>query len=252
MTSLDVRLIPILDDNYVFFIVRADSKSCVVVDPGEAQPVLDFLVKQNLILEAILLTHHHPDHTGGVLALKERFKIPVYAPLKNKLQIPYATDYVVEGQKLSLINGHLELNTFELPGHTLGHVAYFESYNNWLFSGDVLFGLGCGRLFEGTFAQAYESLKRIKNLPHETLVFCTHEYTEANLRFCKSLTAVESPAFSKRASELSAYEQLLIQKRNANLPSVPLNLGVEKEVNPFLLAENIEQFTFIRDLKNRR
>lgn len=252
MSSLDVRMLPIFDDNYVFLIIHPDSKTCVVVDPGDAEPVQEYLTAQGLTLETILLTHHHLDHIGGARNLKEHWKVPVYAPQKNQTQIPFATDFVVDGQSLTMLNGNLQLEILELAGHTLGHIAFFEPRKNWLFSGDVLFGLGCGRLFEGTFAQGYESLKRIKNLPNETLVYCTHEYTESNLRFCKSLTPTESPAFSKRINEFKTYENLLRQKRDAHLPSVPLNLGIEKAVNPFLLAEDLEQFTFLRDLKNRR
>lgn len=242
MSSLDVKLLPIFNDNYVFVIVRSDSKACVVVDPGDAQPVQDYLQKQNLILEAILLTHHHDDHIGGALELKEQWNIPVYAPLKNKTQIPFATNFLVEGDSLSLLGENLKLQVSELPGHTLGHIAFFEPHKKWLFSGDVLFGLGCGRLFEGTFAQGYESLQRIKTLPNETRVYCTHEYTESNLRFCKSLNL---------SNELSIYEEQLFKARNAGLPSVPLNLGIEKTVNPFISAENLERFTYLRDLKNR-
>ena len=243
MSFLDVRIIPIFTDNYVFVTVRADSKTCVVIDPGDAAPVQNFLIDQGLTLEAIVLTHHHPDHIGGALKLKEIWNVPVYAPKKNKIQISFATDFVVEGQSLQLLSGDLNLETLELSGHTLGHVGFFEPHKKWLFSGDVLFGLGCGRLFEGTFAQGYESLQRIKSLPDETLVYCTHEYTEANLRFCKSLT--------QGTPELDAYEELLIQKRAVHLPSVPLNLGIEKRVNPFLFADNLERFTYLRDLKNR-
>lgn len=243
MSAIDVQILPIFTDNYVFVITRADSKTCVVVDPGDAAPVHDYLIAQDLTLEAIILTHHHPDHIGGALKLKDIWKVPVFAPLKNKVQIPFATDYVIEGQSIKILDGDLNLETLELPGHTLGHVGFFEPNKKWLFSGDVLFGLGCGRLFEGTFAQGFESLQRIKYLPNETLVYCTHEYTGSNLRFCKTI--------SQNTPELDTYEKLLIQKRTANMPSVPLNLGIEKRVNPFLFADNLERFTFLRDLKNR-
>lgn len=243
MSFLDVQIIAIFEDNYVFVIIHHDSKTCVVVDPGEAGPIQQYLVDQSLTLNAILLTHHHPDHIGGAHELKNIWNVPVYAPLKNKSQISFATDFISEGQLITLLDKNLQLEVLELPGHTLGHIAFYEQNRNWLFSGDVLFGLGCGRLFEGTFAQGYESIHRIKNMPDETLVYCTHEYTEANLRFCKSLS-LDRP-------DLKNYEDLLIQKRKLNLPSVPLNLKNEKTVNPFLLAKDLEQFTFLRDLKNR-
>lgn len=243
MSFLDVQLLPIFNDNYVFMITRPKSKTCVVIDPGDAHPVQQYLIEHKLTLEAIILTHHHPDHIGGALELKEQWNIPVYAPLKNLLQIPFATDFVVEGNSLVLLNKDLNLETLELPGHTLGHVAFFERGKNWLFSGDVLFGLGCGRLFEGTFLQGFDSLQRLKNLPSETRVYCTHEYTEANLHFCKSL--------NQNTNDLKSYEDALLQKRAVNIPSVPLNLGIEKTTNPFLLAKDLEQFTFLRDLKNR-
>ncbi|MBC7466968.1 MAG: hydroxyacylglutathione hydrolase [Bdellovibrio sp.] len=242
MTSLDVRLLPIFDDNYVFFITRPESKTCVVVDPGDAAPVQDYLEKHGLTLQAILLTHHHNDHIGGALELKQRWNVPVYAPLKNQAQIPFATDYLSEGQRVSLLDGQFNLEVLELPGHTLGHIAFFERERKWLFSGDILFGLGCGRLFEGTFEQGFETMQRVKALPDETLVYCTHEYTEANLRFCKRL-----PAFA----DLKSYEDTLVSKRRAGQPSVPLKLDTEKAVNPFLLAADVERFTELRKLRNQ-
>lgn len=242
MSSLEVIMIPIFNDNYVFVIRHTDLKTCVVVDPGDAKPVQDYLSKHKLTLEAILLTHHHDDHIGGALELKEHWNVPVYAPLKNKTQISFATNYLVDKDSLSLLRNNLNLKVSELPGHTLGHIAYFEPNEKRLFSGDVLFGLGCGRVFEGTFAQAFESLQTIKSLPDETLVYCTHEYTETNLRFCKKLESTD---------QLSNYENSLMKKRNAHLPSVPLSLEVEKNVNPFLVAQDLERFTFLRELRNR-
>lgn len=242
MTSIDVKLLPIFDDNYVFFITRLESKTCVVVDPGDAAPVQDYLEKNGLTLRAILLTHHHDDHIGGALELKQRWHVPVYAPLKNQAQISFATDYLSEGQSITLLDKNLKLQVLELPGHTLGHIAFFEPQYKWLFSGDVLFGLGCGRLFEGTFTEGYETMQRVKALPDETLVYCAHEYTETNLRFCKRLTTF---------ADLSAYEKDLIAKRNLGRPSVPLKLLTEKSVNPFLLATDVEQFTTLRKLRNQ-
>lgn len=242
MKSLDVKILPILDDNYVFVITYLQSKDCVVIDPGVALPVVTFLEKQGLNLRAILLTHHHGDHIGGALELKQLFNVPVFAPLKNRDQISFATDYLSEGQTVNLLEDKLTFEILELPGHTLGHIAFYEEKQNWLFSGDVLFGLGCGRLFEGTFTQAFESLQRLKALPDETLIFCTHEYTEANLRFCQRL-----PFFA----DLKNYENDLILKRNAAHPSVPLSLGVEKTVNPFLQAKDVARFAELRTLRNQ-
>lgn len=241
MSFLAVKLIPILKNNYVFVIVNNLTKSCLVIDPGEAEAVQSYLIQNKLKLEAILITHHHQDHIAGVAKLKADLNIPVYAPLKNKSQIIEATYFVQHDQELLFFDNAIKLKVLGLPGHTLGHVAFYEPQFNWLFSGDVVFGLGCGRLFEGTFLQAFESLQTIKCLPDSTLIFCTHEYTEANLEFCKSLEKID---------DLCRYEKELVEKRKSNLPSVPLLLGHEKMANPFLLANNLSQFISLRERRN--
>lgn len=245
-----VELLPIFEDNYVFVLVDRASSSALVVDPGESSAAIDFLTSHDLKLKGILLTHHHPDHIGGVQELKARFSCPVYAPLKNKTQIPFADHYVQEADSIHLAPFSFQI--MELPGHTLGHVAYWEPQHQWLFSGDVLFGLGCGRLFEGSFAQAYTSLQRIKNLPPESLVFCTHEYTERNLQFCRILSSEDNTPLLGNAEALDQYASDLRTKRSQQRPSVPLVLSAEISANPFLMAQDEEQFRYLRELRNRQ
>lgn len=250
MLPLRVELIPIFEDNYVFILVDEGLRHAWVIDPGETSAVADFLRAKDLSLKGVLLTHHHNDHVGGARELQSLFSAPIYAPLKNKTQIPYAQIYVREGDKIKQAN--FELSVLELPGHTLGHVAYWSESTKWLFSGDVVFGLGCGRLFEGTYEQMYQSLQRIKDLPTETLIYCTHEYTEANLQFCKMLSLHDDSPITGGDENLELYENELKNRRSLGLPSVPLKLDIEKRVNPFLLARNLQQFTYLRELKNKQ
>lgn len=249
-TNLDwkVKILPIFTDNYVFLIQQNTTNHVIVVDPGEAEGVKNFLTKNSLKLTSIILTHHHQDHIGGVAALKDDYPAAkIYAPLKNKNEIPDADFYVQQGQSLVIEN--LTFEVLELPGHTLGHLAYWCKEQNWLFSGDVLFGLGCGRLFEGTFSQMFESLKAIKSLPQSTNIFCTHEYTETNLRFCDQIIQQQSE-FLIPQDQLKSYAADLRQKRNQGLPSVPLSLATELKTNPFLRASTVEQFTEVRSRRN--
>lgn len=250
MNDYKVELLPIFDDNYIFALTSANHRELVVVDPGESAAVEDYLRTQGLQLKAILLTHHHADHIGGAQELQQKFQCPVYAPLKNKKQIPFADIYLQEGDQVALEPWTFEV--MELPGHTLGHIVFWEEQRRWLFSGDVLFGLGCGRLFEGTFEQAFQSLKRICTLPDETLIYCTHEYTEANLRFCKILSPQDNTPLTGNDEILELYENQTVSKRSLGLPTVPLRLSLEKQVNPFLLAKDVEQFRYLRELRNRQ
>ncbi|QLY24022.1 hydroxyacylglutathione hydrolase [Bdellovibrio sp. KM01] len=245
-----VELIPIFEDNYVFCLIDDNNQEALVIDPGESSKTSNYLKENNLKLTGVLLTHHHNDHVGGVRSLISEHPAPVYAPMKNKSQIGSADTWVAEGHTVRV--GPFEFQVLELPGHTLGHVAYWEPKFKWLFSGDVLFGLGCGRLFEGTYEQAYESLQRIKKLPEETLVYCTHEYTESNLTFCNMLSNLDDSPITGDSEELEMYANQLLSRREMNLPSVPLKLSVELRVNPFLLAKSVAQFTYLRDLRNKQ
>jgi hydroxyacylglutathione hydrolase len=247
--TVRVELLPIFEDNYVFVIVDSAAKEALVIDPGESSATIKYLSENNLKLRGILLTHHHNDHIGGAQNLKKEFATTIYAPLKNKSQIPFADIYLKDGDAVDFDNLHFDV--MALPGHTIGHVAFYNPAKRWLFSGDVLFGLGCGRLFEGTPEQGYESLQKIKTLPPQTLVYCAHEYTETNLQFCKMLGMYDDSPILGGDEDLELYENELSSKRELNIPSVPLKLFIELKCNPFLLAKNVTQFAYLRDLRNR-
>lgn len=219
-----VEKIPILKDNFIF--VFYNDEQAWVVDPGDSSPVLKFLYKKSLKCAGILLTHHHWDHIDGVSGILEKYPCSVYAPFKNKSQISTATHFLTDGERLK-ISG-LEVEVWELPGHTLGHIAFWVPAEQWLFSGDVLFALGCGRLFEGSFEQMFKSLQRIKALPDSSAIYCTHDYFSINSRFCLNLKI-----------DLKNY-----------LSVHPLLLGQEKKFNPFLTAESVDEFRMIREKRN--
>ncbi len=218
--------IPIFQDNFVFVI--HNTKDAIVVDPGEPLAVMEYLNKFQLKCQMILITHHHADHIDGVLELKNKFLCPVYAPLKNQLQLDQlATDWVKEGDVVMFQD--LKFEVLELPGHTLGHIAYSLLQQKWIFSGDVLFALGCGRLFEGSFEKMFKSLQKIKALDNRTLIFCTHDYFSNNQRFCL-----------KENISFQGYR-----------PVHPLLLEQEKKFNPFLMAADVPSFQRVREKRNQ-
>lgn len=218
---LEIIPIPAFQDNYIWLLKRG--AHAAVVDPGDAAPVIATLKDLSLTLDAILITHHHSDHIGGVAELLKHWpKTNVYAPKREQYNFPHQA--VGESDVVQLKTLNLDLTVMETPGHTLGHVVYYGA--NMLFCGDTLFGAGCGRLFEGTPEQMYHSLQRLAKLPKNTAVYCTHEYTEHNLRFARSLD-LGNAALAMRQVDAAAL-------RLAGKPTLPSNIGLELETNPFL------------------
>ena len=217
----EISLIPAFKDNYIWLL--HSGRRAFVVDPGDAAPVEARLAAEGLQLEGILITHHHADHQGGVGELSARWQPKVYAPAGES--ITGRTHPLTGGECIDVLGQPLEV--LAVPGHTLGHLAYYAP--GVLFCGDTLFGAGCGRLFEGTPGQMADSLDRLGSLPDETLVYCAHEYTEMNLRFVLAVDP-DNPALQARCRKVA-------ELRAAGKPTVPLTLGEEKATNPFLRCD---------------
>ncbi len=224
-----VSAIKAFKDNYIWLINQ--DMNGVLVDPGDAQPVFKYLKDNPLNINVILITHKHHDHMGGVKEISDRFpNIKIYAP-KNSI---FCFDYhgLVEGDSVEIDNMNLKFNVLETPGHTDDHIVFYN--DDALFCGDTLFGCGCGRLFEGTAEEMFNSLQKIKGLRQSTKVYCAHEYTLDNIRFAMSLKKNNS-LLNRRFDE----DRL----KSITLPST---IKVELETNPFLLARNSEEFKSIR------
>lgn len=223
-TGLSVLTVPAFKDNYLWLI--HDGTNAAVVDPGEAAPIRAALAANKLRLTAILLTHHHADHIGGVPDLLEEWQVPVFGPRNDGIEV--VSEPLGQGDQIMVPGIDLALEVIDVPGHTLGHIAYVrrDDEAHWLFCGDTLFGAGCGRLFEGTPAQMADSLERLAALPDDTLVYCAHEYTMSNLRFAQ---AVEPDNV-----ELAARVKADGAKREVEQPTIPSTIGLEKATNPFL------------------
>ena len=223
---MNLSALPAFADNYIWML--HDGTQAVVVDPGDATPVLQALQAQGLQLAGILVTHHHPDHVGGIDALRPHLQGPVWGPAREN--IPQPCTPLNDGDVVTVLGRRFQV--IDVPGHTAGHIAYFEldaDQAPLLFCGDTLFSAGCGRLFEGTPAQMHHSLSRLAALPAHTQVCCTHEYTLSNLKFA---AAVE-PGNPERAQYHARCETLRAQ----GLPTLPSSIALERQVNPFLRCE---------------
>jgi hydroxyacylglutathione hydrolase len=254
MSELTISPIAAFTDNY-FWLLERDGLA-VVVDPGDAGPVERALAARSLRLAAILVTHHHYDHVDGLPVLTARHRVPVYGPAAEAARIPGLTRRVREGDRVEVLG--LGFEVWEVPGHTLGHIAYVAQ--GFVLCGDTLFSAGCGRLFEGTPEQMHRSLSRLAALPAQTAVYCTHEYTLANLAFA---AAVE-PERAEVQQEIARVRAL----RDRGQPSLPSTVGHELRINPFLrvgdpalaasvrrragdaLAGDLEVFTALRRWKD--
>lgn len=220
---LIVHTIPAFTDNYIWLFHQQGDRQAYVVDPGDAVPVLEALKQLDLSLAGILVTHHHPDHVGGIDQLLEQFPVPVYGPAG----ISQVSVTVTAQDHLNIAN--IDFEVFSIPGHTLDHIAYFAASEPLLFCGDTIFSNGCGRLFEGTPEQMWHSISQLSALPPKTKLYCAHEYTAANTRFALQVEP-ENQALQQRAKEV---EKL----RSQNQPTIPTVLATELETNPFLRAK---------------
>jgi hydroxyacylglutathione hydrolase len=217
---LNLFPIPAFQDNYIWALYNEGHAA--IVDPGDAAPVRAWLAEHRLKLAAILCTHHHNDHTGGICELAQVYNVPVYGPRLE--DIPCISHAVGEGDTVEIAELGLRLEVLDIPGHTRGHIAYLSG--NRLFCGDTLFGCGCGRLFEGTAEQLHRSLQRLANLSDDTQVYCAHEYTEANIRFALACEP-NNAQLQQRQADARAL-------RATGHPTLPSTIALEKATNPFL------------------
>jgi len=263
MKTLQIQQIPAFDDNYLWLI--HNSQNAIIVDPGDAAPVLAYLNLHHLQLCGILITHHHPDHIGGVTELLRTAKspIPVYGPQADQQsgRIATITQGCRDGESITISELDCQFTVMEVPGHTSTHIAYYSAQLQSLFCGDTLFAGGCGRLFEGTPTQMLTSLKKIAALPGNTAIYCAHEYTLSNLRFA---LAVEPD----NATLQERFHHVTEQRKNG-VSTVPSQLALELQTNPFLRStsediihtlqnnnkiasktDEVSVFTAVREWKN--
>ena len=252
---LEIVPVKAFKDNYIWTL--RDDKRAAVVDPGDARPVIEYLTREKLELVAILATHHHADHVGGIAELLGRGRVPVYGPRGEPIET--LTRAVGEGDTVTIPELGLSFAVLDIPGHTRAHIAYYGA--DCLFCGDTLFACGCGRVFEGTPEQMYASLEKLRALPDSTRIYCGHEYTLANIGFARSVEPSNTALGAREARDRKL--------RDAGKPTLPSTLGEEKATNPFLrclepavvesankylgarAADPVRVFAAIRDWKNR-
>jgi len=237
---MKIQIIPCLQDNYSYLIIDEESKIACVVDPSEADPIIKYLENTQIKLEFILNTHHHYDHVGGNQKLKEKYGASVVGYEGDKERIP-GIDILVNDQE-TWIYKNFKAKIIHIPGHTLGHICFYFYKDESVFTGDTLFSLGCGKIFEGTHTQMFNSLMKLKELPKSTKVFCGHEYTLQNSNFCM--------AHDENNENLKAKLNDIKIKLKAGLSTIPSTIKDELECNIFLRSNNVETFSKLRDLKD--
>ena len=250
---MKIEIISCLSDNYSYLIHDEESNTVAVIDPSEFKPC-DKIIKKYNKLDFILNTHHHADHVNGNLELKKKYNSKILGFSQDKRRIPGIDILLEENQKQKI--GNLEFDVIFIPGHTKGHIAFFFSKEKIAFTGDTLFSLGCGRVFEGTHEEMFYSLNKIKNLPPDTKIYCGHEYTKSNLNFCLAYDP-HNIFLKEKAIDIQ-------KKLNSNLPTIPSILGQEIKTNIFLRCNDpeiklaldlkdsseVEVFSKLRDLKD--
>jgi len=246
-----VEIIPQLKDNYSYLVYSNVNKLGVVIDPADAAPIIKFIKEKEIVLSGILITHHHADHNSGVNGLIKFKSTKIYSPDKN---INKTSNIIKEGDLIKF--DFIEFEVISTSGHTLDHVIYYNKQNNLLFSGDTLFRFGCGRIFEGSYAEMKKSLNKIEKLDDSINVYCGHEYTIHNLKFLKGIFHNDKM--------LDKIEQGVLKQIKNTSTSMPFNLGNEKKLNPFLSLKSltyknfmerkgfgsVEMFRYLRDLRN--
>jgi len=252
---LDISIVKCLSDNYSYLIRDKKTNLVGVVDPSEFNPVDLEISKNYKKLDFILNTHHHNDHVGGNLDLKKKYNSKIICSTYDEKRIPGADIKKNDGDNFSL--GETTFKIIHIPGHTLGHIAFFSEEAKVIFTGDTLFSLGCGRIFEGTYEQMFNSLEKIKKLPKNTIMYCGHEYTNNNGKFCLGI--------DRENIKLKNRVEIVKKSMKKNLPTIPITLGEELETNIFLRCDDkkiknnlkmdngskLEVFTKLRSLKDR-
>ena len=237
---MKIKIVKCLTDNYSYIIFNEKTLSAAVIDPSEADPIINQIEQNNLVLKYIFNTHHHYDHVGGNQKLKEKYSCKVVGFEKDKHRIPDIDIGLKDNEKWK--NELFECEVKHIPGHTSGHICIYIKKLNALFTGDTLFSLGCGRIFEGTYEEMYQSLNKLKKFPHDTKIYCGHEYTKKNYFFCVE-NDPENEDLKKKGSHID-------EKLKRKLPTIPSTIQDELACNVFLRAKNVAEFSKLRDLKD--
>jgi len=251
---LNINIIPCLQDNYSFVIHDTETDTIAVVDPSEFEPIANFIEKKIKKIDYILNTHHHFDHTGGNLALKKKYSAKIIGSKKDEKRIPGIDIKLSDNENFKL--GNINFKIFFIPGHTSGHICFYAKNEKVIFTGDTLFSLGCGKVFEGTYLEMFRSLNLIKQLPTDTQIYCGHEYTQNNLNFCVKYD-IDNNNLKKKKKWIAA-------KIDQKLPTIPITVKEELNTNIFLRCDNyvvkkslgmensteLEVFKKLRDLKD--